>query len=350
MHTSMTKYGRTYVRRALQGAALALGAATAGAVAAGYYVASAITRPGHPTPRDEYTFTPFELGMPYEDVTFMPDAGDHYVRGWWLPRPETRRVVVACTGYRARRSDMLGISAALWRAGNNVLLFDFHGHGAGVGEPITLAYRELNDFLGALDYARRRVPDARIGVIGFSMGAAVAVIGTARRPEVRALVADSCFATHEDEIRYSLAQTVSAPAPIISLVASIADQFLMLRAGYRHRDVAPLREIGHIAPRPILLIHSSTDETIPVDDAYRLYDAAGEPKELWVGDATSHCGVYFIDRAYYCRRIADFFAKHLGAADDRAPDSASASTLDARETATVCAGAPASRDYGTAAP
>jgi uncharacterized protein len=304
--------GRSTLRRALAGVALVVGGAALGAAGAGYYVASSIVRPGRATPKDELNFSPFELGLPYEDVTFLPEVGDHYVRGWWLPREESRRVVIACTGYRAKRADLLGISAALWRAGNNVLLFDFHGHGTGLGEPVTLGYREVNDFLGALDYVRRRVPDARIGVIGYSMGAAIAIMGSARRPEVRAIVADSSFATHEDEIRYTMAQAVPAPAPLIALVARIADEFLFWRAGYRHRDVEPLREIASIAPRPILIIHSTVDELISVEDAYRLYDAAGEPKELWIGDGTSHCSVYFIDRQQYCRRVTAFFARYLG--------------------------------------
>lgn len=309
------------MRRALAGAALAAGGMIAGAVGAGYYVASAITRPGKPSPRDEYTFSPFELGVPGEDVTFLPEQGDHFVRGWWLPRPESQRVIIACTGYRAKRSDLLGISSALWRAGNNVLLFDFHGHGSGVGAPVTLAYRELDDLLGALDYARRHAPGARVGVIGFSMGAAVAILAAARRPEIQALVADSSFATHRDEVRFSIEQAWHGPAPVVNLVANIADTFLGWRAGYRHRDVEPVREIARLAPRPVLLIHSTCDETIPVEDAYRLYDAAGEPKELWVADATSHCGVYFIDRKHYCRRVTAFFAEHLG------EDSASEQTL-----------------------
>jgi uncharacterized protein len=303
---------RIGARRALFGAGMAVGGMIAGAVGAGYYVASALTRPGKPSPRDEYTFTPYELGVPGEDVTFPPERGDHYVRGWWLPRTESQRVVIACTGYRAKRADLLGISSALWRAGNNVLLFDFHGHGSGVGAPVTLAYRELDDLLGALDYARRRVPDGQIGIIGFSMGAACAVLAAARRPEIRALVADSSFATHRDEVRFSIEQMWHGPAPLVDLVANTADAFLSVRAGYRHRDVEPLREITHVAPRPILLIHSTCDEVIPVEDVYRLYDAAGEPKELWVADATSHCGVYFIDREDYCRRVAAFFARHLG--------------------------------------
>lgn len=308
-----TRTWHARARRALTGAGILAGGAVAGALGAGYYVAAAVTRPGRFTPREEYTFTPFELGVPFEDITFPPEHGDHYVRGWWLPRPETARVIIVCTGYRAKRSDMLGISSALWRAGNNVLLFDFYGHGAHIGAPVTLGYRELNDFLGALDYALRRVRGARVAVVGFSMGAAVGIMGTARRPEVRALVADSSFATHADEVRYAVSQTWRMPRACARLIALLADPFIFWRAGYHHHDVAPLAEVAAIAPRPVLFIHSSTDETIDPSDARLLYAAAGEPKQLWLDDATSHCGVYFIDRPRYCERVSGFLAAALAA-------------------------------------
>jgi uncharacterized protein len=305
--------GRQWLRRALMGTGLLAGGAVAATVAAAGYTVTALTRPGQATPSDDFTFSPFELGIPYEDITFMPEVGDHFVRGWWLPAPQTRRVIIACTGYRAKRSDLLGISSALWRAGNNVLLFDFHGHGAGLGVPVTLAYRELNDFLGALDYALRRVPGAEVGVIGYSMGAAVAIRGTARRPEVRALVADSSFATHADEVRFTVGKAMRLPPPAARVVAQVAEPLLHWRAGYRHADVEPLRDIAGVAPRPLLLIHATADDMIPVEDAYRLFEAAGEPKTLWVDDGASHCGVYFVDRERYCERVASFFREHLAA-------------------------------------
>jgi uncharacterized protein len=325
--TSGRRSGRRWVRRTLTGTTLAAGGAAAAAVGAAVYVTAAITRPGRPAPSDEFTFSPFEMAIPYEDVTFMPESGDHHVRGWWLPRAESPRVIIACTGYRAKRADLLGIASALWRAGNNVLLFDFHGHGASLGAPVTLGYRELNDFLGALDYAMRRVHGAQVGVIGYSMGAAVAIMGTARRAEVRALVADSSFATHADEVRFSIAHAMHVPAPFVPLVASLTDPILQWRAGYRHADVEPLREIERIAPRPLMIIHSTADAIIPVEDAYRLYEAAGEPKELWIDDGVSHCGVYFLDRERYCRRIAGFFAEHLGDGEP-APTYAAAHTAE----------------------
>src|SRR5207253_3221554 len=83
--------------------------------------------------------------------------------------------------------------------------------------------------------------------------------------------------------------------------------------GYRVRDVEPLREVGLIAPRPLLLIHGEADSVTDPRDSRVLFDAAGEPKELWVTPGVEHCGTYFIDRAYYCARIATFFRQALEA-------------------------------------
>lgn len=297
----------------------------AGAVVAGtavasvgvaYYAARALTAPKRPGTLDDYVMTPFETGAEYEDVAFPSEEDGVELQGWWFPRPETERVVVACPGYRGTKSDLIGISTALWRAGFNVLLFDFHGHGSSLGKPVTLAYREVKDLGGALDYAERRVPNARVGLIGFSMGASIAVIGAARRPTVRAVVADSPFTTHEEIVAHAIQRAIHVPgAPL----ARLADLFIERRAGYRHRDVQPIREVGAIAPRPLLLIHGTADTTIPVSHAYRMYEAAGAPKELWLGEDAEHCGTYFLDRPAYCARVAAFFERGLGPARQVAP-------------------------------
>jgi uncharacterized protein len=75
--------------------------------------------------------------------------------------------------------------------------------------------------------------------------------------------------------------------------------------------VAPLRVVRQIAPRPLLLIHGTADQTIPVSHTQRLYDAAGAPKELWLADGAGHCGAYFLDRPGYCQRVTAFFATAL---------------------------------------
>lgn len=299
-------------RRLARSVALAAGvsAATLASVSAGmgYYVARKLTAPNVSSFLDDFTMTPFETGIDWEDVHIPTANEERPLVGWWFPRPETDRVLIGCAGYRGSKSDLIGIGSAMWRAGFNVLLFDYHGHGAGRGAPVTLAYRELHDFFAALDYTQGRVPHARIGVFGFSMGGAIAILGAAQRPEVRAIMADSPFATHADVVSHNVQRAIRIPGQPF---AAISDYFLARSAGYRGRDVAPLRMIDQLAPRPLLLIHGADDEKIPVSHAYRLYEAARDPKELWIAPGANHCGAYFLDRPAYCQRVAAFFEHAL---------------------------------------
>jgi alpha-beta hydrolase superfamily lysophospholipase len=299
-------------RRIWQSAATAVGIGAAALASAsagmGYYVARRLTAPNPVSFMNNFTMTPFETGIDWEDVRIPTANEERPLVGWWFPRPETNRVIIGCAGYRGSKSDLIGIGSALWRAGFNVLLFDYHGHGAYHGAPVTLAYRELNDFFTALDYAIDRVPNALVGVIGFSMGAAIAILGAAQRPDVRVVVADSPFATHHDVVSHNIQQVIHIPGQPF---ATISDYFLLRSAGYRGRDVAPLRVVSKLAGRPLLLIHGTDDTMIPVNHAHRLFAAAREPKQLWLAPGANHCGAYFIDRQGYCARVISFFEQGL---------------------------------------
>ncbi len=289
--------------RRLAVSALGLAASTVGAA---YYLVRRLTQPANHDPRGLSPLTPLEVGLPYEPRAFSSRDG-LVLAGWWFPRPDDRRIIIGCHGYRGSKSDLLGIAALFWRHGYNVLLFDHRGHGESAPAPITLGYAEVADLSAAIDTALQRVPGGRVGVIGFSMGAAVAILTAAHDPRIRAVVADSAFARQSEVVAWRLRQaTHLPPGPILA----VADRLLKQRAGFRFRDVIPEAVIGQIAPRPILLIHGRYDRTVPVSHAYRLYAAAGQPKDLWVAPA-GHCGVYFLDRALYSQRIRQFFDQAL---------------------------------------
>jgi putative redox protein len=54
------------------------------------------------------------------------------------------------------------------------------------------------------------------------------------------------------------------------------------------REIRPVRVVAKIAPRPLLLVHGSDDETVPLDDARALAEAAGETAELRVVNQAGH--------------------------------------------------------------
>ncbi len=277
-------------------------------LAGALFVVEILTRPKKLNSFDRYAVSPYELGLPAETVTFPSLHRKHNVSGYYIPCPGATSTVLVCPGFRSRMAEFLGIGGHLWRAGHNVLVFEYYGHGIEVSTPVTLGYREINDFLGAVAYAKERAPQDHLGILGYSMGAAVAIMSSARNADVEALVVDSAFATHRGVVEYNFHRTFRLPsAPF----AWVADYLLWWRAGYRFHQVEPLRDIAHIAPRPILIIHGGKDSMVDPNDAKLLYAAAQEPKELWLLPNADHCGAYFEDRQVYVKKVIDFFDLHL---------------------------------------
>lgn len=252
-----------------------------------------------------YTLTPFEVGAEAESVSFTASDGTR-LAGWWFghattPGAQREQVVIICHAYRGTKADLLGIGPGLWRAGYTVLVFDFRGNGDSDDGPQSLAHYEQRDLEAAIDFVAARRPEAEIDVIGYSMGAAVALLVAARDQRVAKVVADSSFADMHGVITAAARALRLPPVPLVGLV----DRATRLRYGYRFHDVQPVEVVGRIAPRPLLLVHGTGDTKVPVEHAHRLAAAAGEGSELRLVD-TEHCGAYFADRPGYIARIADF--------------------------------------------
>jgi len=99
--------------------------------------------------------------------------------------------------------------------------------------------------------------------------------------------------------------------PPLPIIVSIAQFFAEQHTGFKSEDVAVVEYIGRISPRPVLLLQGGQDEEIPRDSGYHLYEAAGEPRELWYEPGQEHV---FFDRDYpeeFERRVVGFFDKYL---------------------------------------
>ncbi len=283
-------------------------AALIGVAAISYVVAWRVTRPGVHTYWDEYTFTPADMGVRYEVVQFT--AGDGLrLTAWYMPQEQARAIIVMGSGYRDRKTSLLPIAAGLWRRGFAVFLVDFRNQGDSMMDAVqTMGWREIGDMRAAVEEAARRAPGARIGALGWSMGAAVSIFAAARDQRIAALVADSAYADQAGVLAANFSDATRLPTfPFVPL----AELFIRMRAGYWPRRVRPEDEIAALAPRPLLLIHGERDDMCPVENARRLYARAREPKEIWLLPQAKHVGAYFADPARYIERVADFFAKNL---------------------------------------
>ena len=295
--------GRSVARSLRYGVPIA-GSLLGGAIGVAAYTSRVLNGPRRTDPLKAFSFTPWELQVPYERVQFVTEDGVT-LRGWWLPVENSNRVAIGFTGHKGVKQDLLGIGTGLWRAGNNVLLFDFRGCGESDLVPLSLGHHELADARAAIAYALARLPGARVGLVGYSMGAAMAILAAAHDRRVGVVVADSPFATINDILihahrRYRLPS---------ALTVALTDLYTRARYGYGFDAVRPIDAVERIGPRPLLLIHGTSDQLVPIEHSRRLYARAGATAQLWVVESVGHCGAYFKDREEYVNRVAAFMGR-----------------------------------------
>ena len=282
-----------------------------------YYIAWLVTRAREHTYWDEYTFLPSDLGMPYEAVSFVSGDGIT-LAAWHMIQTQATATIILGSGYRDRKMSVLPIAARLWQKGFSIFLLDFRNQGdSDVDTAHTMGQREVRDLLAAVDEVVRRCPGTAIGAMGYSMGGVVSILAAAADRRIGAVVSDCAYAAQSNIIIHNMTfkagRTYHLPAfPFVPL----AEWFIDRRAGYRPSNVRPEDAIGRIAPRPVLIIHGAEDDLCPVDNAYRLFERAGAPKELWIVPNAKHTGAYWIDRDRYIARVAAFFQKSLSATDN----------------------------------
>src|SRR6185312_9661626 len=287
--------------------------AVAGALLAAYVLVSYLIYrhafvPSRQKPGDDFKFTPFEFQADSEEVDLVTADGINF-GAWYFRQPGSPQTVIVSGGHKGQRESELGISVALWRKGFNVVLYSYRGMLASDRAPITFGIKEVLELQAVIAFARKRIPNARIGLLGYSMGAVVSLLGAAGEPGVEALVLDSPFS----DLRTLLIENVRHRAKLPgSPVVWLAGIMLWLRTRSKLSDCSPREVMSSLEPRPLFFIHGGADDITPVSHSRALYDRYRGPREIWIVQGAPHTGAYMADRPLYVERVAGFFARHLG--------------------------------------
>jgi fermentation-respiration switch protein FrsA (DUF1100 family) len=264
--------------------------------------------PPRPVFLDDFAFTPWEFQADYEEVDLVTADGVSF-GAWFFRQSGSPQVIVVSPGHKSRRQDLLGIAVALWRKGFNVVTYSYRGMPGSDRVTITMGPREVQELASAIAFARRRVRGARIGLLGYSLGAVVSLLGAAGDPSVEALVLDSPFSDLRQVVRENVRRCSLLPgAPFVAAVSL----WMRVRHGVRLADSSPITVLSGLEPRPLFFIHGGADTVTGVQHSRRLYDAYRGPREIWVVPGAPHAGAYFADRPLYVERVAGFFARNMG--------------------------------------
>lgn len=253
--------------------------------------------------------SPADHGLSFEEITF-PARDGVSLRGWFIPAQQANGTVIFCHGHAGSMDPDVQYAPWFHQAAFNVLMFDFRGHGRSGGQRVSFGVFEQADLMGALDYLAQRNIE-RAGVLGFSMGGVVAILTAARDERIAAVVSDGGFA----RLAEAMVGWAHHLAGLPRLLARPLAQLVRVAAGWRLganlEEADPVRWIGHIAPRPVFLIHGDRDPYVSVEGIEALYAAAGEPKELWRVSEAAHRKVDRHRPEEYRQRVVSFFERHL---------------------------------------
>ncbi len=158
--------------------------------------------------------------------------------------------------------------------------------------------KELEDVRGVLDalvsgVVGREVCDlSRIGIVGHSRGAGVALLSAKRDPRLFAVAAWSGVATF---FRYSPHQRLiwrmkgSLPVSIRTLKTKLRQSIHVLEDLEHHRAAYDLVEAARGLAKPLLLIHGAEDLVVKPAEAEQLYEVSDHSlSELVLVDGAGH--------------------------------------------------------------
>ena len=272
--------------------------------------------------------SPRQFGLAYEEVRFSAGDGPT-LHGWFFPS----RTNVSSTVLEPEKvadASMARLSSGLTdaaqavgtivhfhgNAGNitshfpqvawlpafgwNVLCFDYRGYGRSEGRPSRDGL--VRDGHAAIDYVRSRpdVDPARIVVFGQSLGAAVAVVVVAAREDVAGLVCDGGFSHYRRVVAWHIRRN-----PLLRVVAFWIPW--LMDDGYD-----PIDSVARVAPTPLLILHGTADDVVDPAMAWELYQAAGEPKELWMIEGAGHYEALGTRADEWRPRLLAFVTKCVG--------------------------------------
>lgn len=240
-------------------------------------------------PSDDFDVSPGKLGLPHEECTLVASDGVS-LGAWFLPAPGREGpvdTVLMCHGNAGNISHRLDRAVLMQkRLSVDVLLFDYRGFGRSEGRPSEEGtYR---DGLAAYRYLvdERKIAPGRLLLLGESLGAAVA-LELALRVPAGALVLE---------------------APFTSIAAMAKVVYPFVPASWVRTRYDNLSKIARLRI-PLLIVHGTADDTVPLVQAEGLFEAAPEPKCFLSVEGGGHSDSYLAGGERYWKAFENLLAR-----------------------------------------
>jgi uncharacterized protein len=211
---------------------------------------------------------PETVGLDGFAAVEIPTEDGERIVAWWAAPPSGGGVVLFLHGTPSTLPDTVWRLPDLRKSGLGVMAIDYRGYGGSTGTPSERGLRA--DARAAFDFIHAAAPESRIAVFGESLGTGIAVALAHERP-VAGVLLNAPYA--------SVLRLFELRGPPLPYRLLLTDQF----------DSEAL--IGGIGV-PVMILHGTADDHIPITEARRLYAAARESKIMIEVEGAGHLAAW----------------------------------------------------------
>ncbi len=246
---------------------------------------------------------PSEFKMPYQEV-WIPVNRDR-IHAWWIPSAanpdkfipianepinilKSPKVMLYFCGVGRNMGDYnyLARMQAFRQLGFSVLVADYRGYGRSTGS-FPNETQVYEDAEAVWNHLRQSVSADQIVIYGESLGGAIALNLAVKHPDAKGLILQSSFTSMAEVTKQ---RGLFGLFPIDVLLTE------------RFNSLEKIRSLKV----PVLFLHGTQDSVVPVQMSQVLYQAAPEPKQLFLIPGADHVKIYQSGNGSYLKAIKGF--------------------------------------------
>ena len=242
----------------------------------------------------------------HEQVEIAAQDGIMLVGHWFCPE-NAKRIIIAMHGWRSTWSHDFGVIAPFWFENDCAVLFaEQRGQGNSGGEYMGFGLLERYDCLDWINWVNERT-EAKLPIYlgGVSMGATTILMtaGFDLPENVKGIVADCAFTSPHAIWKHVVENNFKLPFGLYSHTArDICEKRIQVPSdSYSTVEALSNCEI------PVLFIHGTDDNFVPIEMTYENYKACVSEKRLFVVPGAEHGMSYLVDKNGYETAVKQFW-------------------------------------------
>ena len=219
-----------------------------------------------------------------------------------------KRLIIAMHGWRSSWASDFGAISEFWHTnGCSVLYAEQRGQGESGGDYMGFGLTERYDCLDWIKWANENgFTDVPIYLCGISMGASTVLMaaGSELSDNVHGIMAD-CGYTSAYEIWKHVVNN-NLHMTFCGINSAIANDICKRKIQMGTKEYSTLDAMRNCKV-PVLFIHGTDDNFVPVEMTYENYKACSAPKRLLIVPGAEHGMSYLIDKEAYEKTAKDFW-------------------------------------------